>query len=145
MSWFEVKATYEKEVGSADGTFSGALKKTTDLYLVSAETFSEAEKIMATTLATEFPGRPIEIATVAKRKYAEFFNREDVGYYYKAKVGIISLDETTGKEKTKFIPILVGGESIDDALRELHKGMSGTMADYRIASIADTGIVGIVQ
>lgn len=136
MSWFETKATFEKEINQ-----SGKMKKVTELYLIDAETFTDAEA----KLAEIMQGRGAYIAqAVRKVKYYDVFMDNKSERFYKSKVGFISLDERAGMEKNKYVQMLVQADDIEEALEGIKKGMSDTMSDYEIASIAETAYMDVV-
>ena len=55
----------------------------------------------------------------------------------------ITLDEKNGVEKRTNQNMLVQATDLRDAVKQLDKGMEGTMADYEIVSIAETPIMDI--
>jgi hypothetical protein len=55
----------------------------------------------------------------------------------------ITLDERSGAEKKTSVQILVQAADLRDAVKKLDEGMKGTMADYQIASIAETAIMDV--
>ena len=132
MSWFECKVTYEKEIAE-----SGKVQKVHEYYLVDALTFTEAEERMSGEMESRGPFR---LDSVKKVNYSEtFFNNGQL--FYKAKVGFIQLDEKNGVEKKKYTYMLVQANNFRDALEELEKQMKTTLADWTIASIAETQLV----
>ena len=63
--------------------------------------------------------------------------------WFKAKVAFITLDEKSGAEKKSNQNMLIQASDLRDAVKRLDKGMEGTMADYEIASIAETPIMDV--
>ena len=86
-----------------------------------------------------------EVTGVRRAKYAELFRAEnaDCDYWYKCKIGLVTLDERTGVEKKSFANILVQASDLRDAIKRLDEGMKGTMADYVISSVVETAIVDV--
>ena len=55
----------------------------------------------------------------------------------------ITLDEKSGAEKKTSTQVLVQAADLRDAVKKLDEGMKGTMADYQIASVAETAIMDV--
>lgn len=135
--WIEVKVRYEKM------TDSGKTVKVTDPYLVDALSCTEAEARVVeeiTPFTSEF-----NVLNVGKTKIAEIFWNEGGDKFYKVKVNFITIDEKTAAEKRKASYILVQASDLDEALRNFHNGMKGTMADYEVESIAETKYVDVFR
>lgn len=135
MSWFECKIKYEKEVNQ-----SGKMRKVSESYLLDAETFTDAEARMAELMESR---GPFIMDSVKKVRLYELFLNDKGQYFYKAKVGFISLDEKEGVEKKKYVQMLVQADDLDEALATLHKKMADTMSDYVVASIAETAYMDV--
>lgn len=136
MSWFECKVTYEKEVGESDKR-----QKVHEHYLVDALTFTEAEERIGDEMESRGPFR---LDSVKKVNYSEtFLNNGQL--FYRAKVGFVQLDEKNGVEKKKYTYMLVQANDFDDAVQELEKQMKRTLADWSIASIAETPLVDVFE
>ena len=97
---------------------NGMNKKVTEPYLVDALSFTEAE------------ARIIEEITpyISGKFTVSFF---------------ITLDEKSGAEKKTSTTVLVQASDLRDAVKKLDEGMKGTMADYVIASVAETAIMDV--
>ena len=61
----------------------------------------------------------------------------------KCKLFFITLDEKSGAEKKTSTTVLVQASDLRDAVKKLDEGMKGTMADYVIASVAETAIMDV--
>lgn len=136
--WFECKVRYEKTMEN------GMLKKVTEPYLVDAISFTEAEKRFLEEIEPFMSGE-FQITDIKRAKYAELFETadDDADKWFKAKVAFITLDEKTGVEKKSSQNMLVQASDLRDAVKRLDKGMSGTMADYEIAAIAETPLMDV--
>ena len=62
---------------------------------------------------------------------------------FKCKLFFITLDEKSGAEKKTSTTVLVQASDLRDAVKKLDEGMKGTMADYVIASVAETAIMDV--
>ena len=63
--------------------------------------------------------------------------------WFKCKLVFITLDEKSGAEKKTSTQVLVQAADLRDAVKKLDEGMKGTMADYQIASVAETAIMDV--
>ena len=136
-NYFEVKITYDKTLEN------GKEKKVTELYLVDALSFTEAEaKITA-----EFSPLPnFKVKSIRQYKVAEIVNKTnlDDSRYFKCKLNFISLDEKSGNEKKTAVYMLVDAENLDKAKVLLVEHMKSTMFDYSIEKIEETKIIEVI-
>ena len=136
-NYFEVKITFDKTLEN------GKEKKVSELYLVDAVSFTEAEaKITA-----EFSPLPnFKVKSIRQYKVAEIVNKTnlDDSRYFKCKLNFITLDEKSGAEKKTAVYMLVDAETLDKAKALLVEHMKGTMADYFIEKIEETKIMAVI-
>ncbi len=136
--WFECKIRYDKVQEN------GSLKKVTEAYLIDALSFTEAEARITEEMAPFISGE-YTISSEKKTKISEIFFNEGGDRYYLVKVLFITIDEKTAVEKKSASLILVQASDFKDALENFLKGMKDTMADYEIASIAETPIMDVYK
>lgn len=138
MEWFECKIQYDKTQEN------GLIKSTKETYLVDALSFTEAEESITKEMEPFMSGEFV-ISDIKRAKIAEIFESEDTtaDRWYKVKVGFISIDEKTEKEKVVSQTDLVQATDLFSALDTLQKGMKGTLGDYRIISVAETPILDV--
>lgn len=119
-TWFEGKIRYEKVAEN------GMNKKVTEPYLVDALSFTEAEARFIEEV-TPFIAGEFTVTDIKRANYSEIFpsDEEAADKWYKCKLYFITIDEKSGAEK------------------KLDEGMKGTMADYVIASVAETAIMDV--
>lgn len=134
--WFECKVRYDKIQGN------GTVKKVNEPYLVDALTFTEAEARIIEEITPYISG-DFSISAVKKTKISEIFFNEGGDRYYMVKVNFVTLDEKSGTEKRSASFILVQASDFAGALQKFNEGMKGTMADYEIASIAETPLMDV--
>lgn len=134
--WFECKVRYDKMMEN------GAVKKVNEPYLVDALTFTEAEARIIEEM-TPFISGEFSISAVKKTKISEIFFDDSADKYYMVKVNFITLDEKSGVEKKSASFILTQAGDLEGALERFKEGMKGTMADYDIASIAETPLMDV--
>lgn len=134
--WFECKIRYDKM------TENGSVKKVNEPYLVDALSFTEAEATIIDKMTPYISGE-FTISAVKKTKISEIFFDENGDRYFMVKANFISYDEKSGTEKKSASFILTQASDLEGALNRFQEGMRGTMADYEIASIAETPLMDV--
>ena len=137
-NWFECKIRYEKTIEN------GMTKKVTEPYLVDALSFTEAEARIIEEM-TPFLSGEFTVSDIKRANYSELFNSEEeaADRWFKCKLFFVTLDEKSGAEKKTATQVLVQASDLRDAVKRLDEGMKGTMADYVIASVAETAIMDV--
>ena len=137
-TWFEGKIRYEKVAEN------GMNKKVTEPYLVDALSFTEAEARLIEEV-TPFISGEFTVTDIKRANYSEIFpsDEEDADKWYKCKLYFITIDEKSGAEKKTATNILVQAADLRDAVKKLDEVMKGTLADYVIASVAETAIMDV--
>lgn len=137
-TWFECKIRYEKMMEN------GMNKKVTEPYLVDALSFTEAEARIIEEMAPFISGE-FTVSDIKRANYSELFTSEEeaADRWFKCKLLFITLDEKSGAEKKTATNVLVQAADLRGAVKKLDEGMKGTMADYQIASVAETAIMDV--
>ena len=137
-TWFECKIRYEKVMEN------GMQKKVTEPYLVDALSFTEAEARIIEEM-TPFISGEFTVSDIKRANYSELFPSEEeaADRWFKCELVFITLDEKSGAEKKTSTQVLVQAADLRDAVKKLDEGMKGTMADYQIASVAETAIMDV--
>lgn len=137
-NWFIVKIRYEKVMEN------GMNKKVTEPYLIDALSFTEAEA-RAIEEMTPFISGEFTVADISRANFSEIFPSEEeaADRWFKCKLVFITLDEKSGAEKKTSTYVLVQAATTEDATTKLNEGMKGTLADYQIASVAETAIMDV--
>ena len=137
-TWFEVKIRYEKMMDN------GMNKKVTEPYLFDALSFTESEGKCIQEM-TPFITGEFTVSDIKRANYSEiFFSEEDsADIWFKCKLLFITIDDNSGAEKKTSTNVLVKAANIRDAVKKLDEGMKDTMADYWIASVAETAIIDV--
>ncbi len=138
--WFECKIRYEKVMED------GLQKKVTELYVVDALSFTEAEQCITEEMSSYISGT-FEVADIKKAAYKEIFFSDDeqADRWYKTKLQFITIDEKTAKEKKSNVNYLVQAGTLNGAVKNIDSVMGGTMIDYVIASVAETQIMDVYE
>ena len=136
--FFEVRIRYEKTMEN------GQNKKVDEPYLVDALSFTEAEARIINEM-TPFISGDFKVKAVKEANFSEIFfsNEESADTYFKARLAYVTLDEHSGAEKKTYTNVLVQAANLRDAVKKLDEGMKGTIADYKIISIAETKIMDV--
>lgn len=134
--WFECKVRYDKMQDN------GAVKRVNEPYIVDALSFTEAESRIIEEMKPFISGE-FSISAVKKTKITEIFFDSTGDKYYQVKYNIITLDEKTGAEKRSSVLTLVQAGDFEMALANFQENMKGTLADFEIASIAETPVMDV--
>lgn len=139
-TWFECKIRYEKTMED------GSQKKVTELYVVDALSFTEAEASIIEEMSSYISGE-FEVKDIKKAAYGEIFfsDSPSADRWYKTKLQFITIDDKTEKEKKSNVNYLVHGSTLPGAVKSIDDVMGGTMIDYVIASIAETQIMDVFE
>jgi hypothetical protein len=123
---------------------NGMVKKVNEPYLVDALSFTEAEARIIDEITPYISGE-FTVSDIKRANYSEiFFSAEDAAdRWFKTKLQFITLDEKSGTEKKTSTQVLVQAADLRDAVKKLDEGMKGSMADYVIASVAETALMDV--
>ena len=139
-NWFECKIRYEKTMDD------GLQKKVTELYVVDALSFTEAEARIMEEMSSYISGE-FEVNDIKRAAYKEIFfsDADNDDRWYKAKVQFITIDEKTDKEKRSNVNYLVQAATLNSAVKHIDEVMGGTMIDYAIAAVAETTLMDVFE
>ncbi|MDR1380616.1 MAG: DUF4494 domain-containing protein [Tannerella sp.] len=135
-NWFECKINYEKVAED------GIQKKVTEPYLIDALSFTEAEARIIEEMRPYISGE-FTIVDIKRARYAETFLNDSGDRFYKVKINMITLDEKSGAEKKTPLQMLAQASTLHEAISVIDNGMRGTLADYAIASVAETTLLDV--
>lgn len=134
-NWFLCKVRYDKTMED------GGKKRVTEQYVVEAMSFTEAEVNIMEEMISRNVG-DLDVVEIDRCSFKEMIS--DSGEkWYKAKVYFILLDEKSDKEKKTPVYYLVDGNSLESARKNIDAAMSGSIADYEIASVSETKIIDV--
>ena len=134
VTWYECKVKYKKthEIGE--------LKVTTDIYLLDAVSYTEAEARITEEMKN-YTSEDFRIMNIKVVNFSEIHPFENSDRWFKSKVSLIALDEESGKEKKTNIYLLVQGNDVKEAFENTTTAMAETMGDYTIPSITESLIL----
>ena len=136
--YFEVKVRYAKN--QEDGT----QKMETEMYVVDALSFTEAEARITKEITPCITG-DFKIISITRASYSEVVTSEDskADKYYKTKVAFLTYDEKTGKEKRNIGVYLVQAASLDNAKSNLDAFFGHSMLDWVKVAVVETRILDV--
>ena len=131
--FFDVKIQYQKILEN------GKEKKVSEQYVVEALSFTEAESRIIEEMTPYISGE-FDVVSEKIAPYNEIFlsdNSTDDKWFV-SKVGFITLDEKTAKEKKQTFRYLVQAATSELALDYTKTMLHQCMSDYSIDSVQDT-------
>ena len=131
--YYEVKIQYQKMQED------GREKKVTEQYVVEALSFTESESRITEEMTPYISGE-FDIVSEKIAPYNEIFisDRTDDDKWFISKVGFITLDERTDKEKKQTFRYLVQARTSELAMDYTKEMFSHGMSDYSIEAVQDT-------
>jgi hypothetical protein len=120
----------------------GRERKVSESYLVDAVTFTDAETRIIRQLQSMVRGE-FTVENIKKSNIVEIFPNEQGEWWYKAKIGIVTIDENAGKEKKINNYFLVAADDMKQALQRLEEGLSYILVPYQTTSLAVSTIVDV--
>ena len=131
--FYEVKIQYQKTLED------GKEKKVTEQYVVEALSFTEAESRITEEMTPYIDG-DFDVVSEKIAPFNEIFlsDKSDDDKWFISKVGFITLDEKTAKEKKQTFRYLVQAETSEKAMDYTKEMFSHGMSDYSIDAVQDT-------
>lgn len=136
MKLFECGIRYDKTMGN------GMRKKVTELYIVDALSFTEAESRIVEEM-TPVIGCGFQVVSEKITKYSGLIDTADGDRWYKAKLNFITFDESSGSEKKQASFCLICAKDIEHARIRLEEYMNGPEADWKCESLQETKIMDV--
>ena len=139
-NWFETKIRYEKM------TDDGKQKMVTELYVVDALSFTEAESSIIEEMSSYIMGE-FKVTGIAQAAYGEIFfsDAETDDRFFKTKLQFITLDEKTQKEKRSSVNYLINAGTLPGAVKNIEEVMSQSMVDYDTVSVSETTLMDVFE
>lgn len=132
-SWFMCKVRSEKE------DEKGFIKKLSEVYLIDAVSYTDAETRLSEKVRQIHNN--FNIDAISRSKIAEVFQYADSDVWYKSKIVFSIYDEKSGKEKKVTNQMLVTAISVKEAFDRLTDKLSSTVSDYEIQEIALSPVI----
>lgn len=140
MMLYECGVRYERTMQN------GLSKKVTELYLVDALSFTEAEKRIIQEMVPYIPGE-FDVVTIKRTNYSEIVENgaDSADKWFKAKLMFVTFDEKTSKEKKQAVYFIVKASDINNAHTVVVEHMKTTLVDYEIATLDETKIMDLFR
>ncbi len=139
-NWFECKVRYEKTMEN------GQQKKTTETYIVSALSFTEAEARIVEEIKPFISG-DFSVTNIRRANYKDVFfsMNANADKWFACQLEFVSIDERTAKEKKTKFNVLIQSENLNDTVRILAFVMNNGISDYNALSIKETAIIDVFK
>lgn len=139
MMLYECGVRYERTMEN------GMTKKVTELYLVDALSFAEAEGRITNEMEPYISG-DFDVVTIKRTNISEIVEGlSTADKWLKAKLMYITIDEKTGKEKKQAVHFIVRASDINNAHICVVEHMKGSVMDYEIATLDETKIMDLFR
>lgn len=140
MMLYECGIRYERTMEN------GFTKKVTELYLVDACSFAEAEGRITKEMEPYISG-DFDVVTIKRTNYSEIVENgaDSADKWFKAKLIFITLDEKSGKEKKTAVHFIVKATDINNAHALVVEHMKTSVMDYEIATLDETKIMDLFR
>lgn len=139
MMLYECGVRYERTMEN------GMTKKVTELYLVDALSFAEAEGRITNEMEPYISGN-FDVVTIKRTNISEIVEGlSTADNWFKAKLMYITIDEKTGKEKKQAVHFIVRASDINNAHICVVEHMKGSVMDYEIATLDKTKIMDLFR
>lgn len=139
MMLYECGIRYERTMPN------GMSKKVTELYLVDACSFAEAEGRITKEMEPYISG-DFDVVTIKRTNYSEIVDGlSTADKWFKAKLVFITVDEKSGKEKKASTHFIVSASDINNAHICVVEHMKGSVMDFEIATLDETKIMDIFR
>lgn len=125
---------------------NGMTKKVTELYLVDACSFAEAEGRITKEMEPYISG-DFDVVTIKRTNYSEIVENgaDSADKWFKAKLMFVTYDEKTSKEKKQAVYFIVKASDINNAHICVVEHMKGSVMDYEIATLDETKIMDLFR
>ena len=133
MMLYECGIRYERTMPN------GMSKKVTELYLVDACSFAEAEGRITKEMEPYISG-DFDVVTIKRTNYSEIVENgaDSADKWFKAKLMLVTFDEKTDKKKKQAVYFIVKASDINNAHTVVVQHMKTSFVDYEIATLDET-------
>ena len=140
MTLYECGIRYERTMPN------GMSKKVTELYLVDACSFAEAEGRITKEMEPYISG-DFDVVTIKRTNYSEIVENcaDSADKWFKAKLMLVTFDEKTDKEKKQAVYFIVKASDTHEAHTVVVQHMKASFVDYEIATLDETKIMDIFR
>lgn len=140
MTLYECGVRYERTMTN------GMAKKVTELYLVDACSFAEAEGRITNEITPYISG-DFDVVTIKRTNYSEIVENgtDSADKWFRAKLMFVTFDEKSAKEKKQAVYFIVKAFDINNAHTMVVERMKTSVVDYEIATLDETKIMDLFR
>ena len=140
MNYYQVKVRLERV------DVDGAIKATSEVFLVRAASFGQAEAAIMHEVASYATGG-VDVVAIARKNYKEIVRATgaDSDKWFKCKMNFSTINEKSGKEKKTAHLFLVKASSALTAHQTADEFMQSSMSAYAIEQVDETKIVEVME
>lgn len=140
MTLYECGVRYERTMTN------GMTKKVTELYLVDACSFAEAEGRITNEIIPYISG-DFDVVTIKRTNYSEIVENgaNSADKWFRAKLMFVTFDEKSAKEKKQAVYFIVKAFDINNAHTMVVERMKTSVVDYEIATLDETKIMDLFR
>lgn len=140
MTLYECGVRYERTMTN------GMTKKVTELYLVDACSFAEAEGRITNEIIPYISG-DFDVVSIKRTNYSEIVENgaDSADKWFRAKLMFVTFDEKSAKEKKQAVYFIVKAFDINNAHTMVVERMKTSVVDYKIATLDETKIMDLFR
>lgn len=133
-TWFTCKIKYQKidEKGKA--------KNVSEMYLLDAVSFTEAEKRIYEKMESMVQGE-FYVTGIAKARISDVFYYEDSDTWHRCKMVYTLEEEGNGKEKKITNYVLLTAPNVKEAYERMYQSLNNMLVDFRVTEIVESPIL----
>ena len=135
MNLIECKVTFDQQQDS------GVVRRVSEIYLLDALSFSEAEARVMERNAP-FTGSFNYMKVVS---FGEAMVDKDADFYFVAKLNFVTVDENTGYEKKLSHKVLISADDIDEAKQKADELISQSLGNLVLVEIKASRVVDFIM
>lgn len=132
--WYTCKVKHNRELDD------GMLKQVTDVFLLDAVSYTEAESRLYEICERDVRGE-FTVTQITKTNIAEVIHHEDADKWYKSKVVYSTVDGDSEKEVKINTYLLVSAQDVKQAHERIESHLNSMLVPYEIPSITLTNIL----
>jgi Domain of unknown function (DUF4494) len=132
-TWYAAKIRFQREQEN------GSLKTFNEVYLIDAETYTDAEARVYEIVADNTPD--FLITNLTRVRLSDVFNLGEEEKWFKCKVVYVSIDEAKGKEKKIVNFMLVNADTPKQAYERIEDALKTMLIPYDITDVNLTPIL----
>lgn len=119
---------------------NGKDKKFTEKYLIESLSILEAITRFEEAISAFYPEH--ETKSVKRTNYTEVITEENAdNRYFHITYNVITIDETSGKERKNPVAILIQSDTFDDAKSKYAEFIKGYLTDIELVKLTETKIL----